>query len=111
MIKVKKPNYSWFWLPLGILFLVFLAFYIAYSSGYYEAKVNRKATITQEKINEFEKDVKDGKEIDIKDYVDNDYVDYSSPVSKLGTKIAAGIDTFMDGGVTDFFNFLGTMFT
>jgi hypothetical protein len=108
---MKKPNYSWFWLILGGFFLTFLAFYIAYSSGYYEAKVQKKATITQEKITEFEQDVKDGKEIDLKEYVNNDYIDYSSPVSKLGNKLASGIDMFMDGGVTDFFNFLGTMFT
>lgn len=39
---MKKPNYNWFWFPLGGLFLVFLAYYIAFASGYYEAKVTRK---------------------------------------------------------------------
>lgn len=42
------------------------------------------------------------KEIDIKDYISNDNVDYSSPMSRLGTTISSGIDTFMSGGVTDF---------
>src|SRR5574344_1228521 len=107
---MKKKNYNWFWLTLCGLFLVFLAYYIAYSSGYYEAKVNRKATITQEKLEEFEQDVKDNKEIDLKDYLDSDFVDYSSPVSKIGSNIAQGIDSVMDGGVTDFFNFLGQLF-
>ena len=110
-MQMKKPNYNWFWITLGALFLIFLAYYIAFASGYYEAKVTRKATITQEKLEEFEEDVKDGKDIDIKDYVNNDNVDYSSPMSKLGTKIASGVDSFMSGAVTDFFNFLGRMFT
>ena len=108
---MKKPNYNWFWISLGGLFLVFLAYYIAYASGYYEAKITRKATITQEKLEQFEEDVKDGKEIDINDYVENDSIDYSSPVSRLGNGISSGIDSLMGGGVTDFFNFLGKMFT
>lgn|SRR5574344_268144 len=108
---MKKSNYNWFWITLGGMFLIFLAYYIAYTSGYYEAKVTRKATITQEKLEQFEEDVKEGKEIDIKDYVQNDSIDYSSPVSRLGNNISSGIDSLMGGGVTDFFNFLGKLFT
>ena len=108
---MKKPNCRWFWILLSCSFLAFLAYYIAYSSGYYEAKVTRKATITEEKLQEFEDDVKEGKDVDLKDYVSNDSIDYSSPVSKLGNGIARGFDSFMSGGVTDFFNMLGELFT
>ena len=108
---MKKPNYNWFWFSLCFSFLVFLAYYIAFSSGYYEAKVTRKSTITEEKLEEFESDVKDGKEVDLKDYINNDFTDYSSPVSKLGNGLSSGIDAFMGGGVTDFFNMLGSLFT
>src|SRR5574344_1090369 len=107
---MKKQKYNWFWFILICSFVIFVAYYIAYSSGFYEAKVSRKTTITQEKLNEFENDVKNNDQIDIKDYVNNDYVDYSSPLSRLGGSISSGIDTFMDGGVTDFFTFLGTLF-
>lgn len=108
---MKKKNYNWFWIALGSLFLVFLAYYIAYASGYYEANVSRKATITQEKLEQFEEDVKDGKEIDVSDYVQSDSIDYSSPVSNLGNSISSGIDSLMGGGVSDFFDFLGKLFT
>ena len=106
----KKKN-KWFWFILSTLFLIFVAYTLAYESGYYEANISKKSHITEEKLQEFESDVKEGKEIDVKDYIDNDFVDYSSSMSKIGNKLASSIDSFMDSGLTDFFNFLGKLFT
>ena len=108
-MEKKKKNY--FLTLLSILFIIFVAYMVAYNSGYYEANISKKSKITEEKLQEFERDVKEGKEIDIKDYVENDYVDYSSSFSKLGNKLSSSIDTFMDSGLSDFFNFLGKLFT
>ncbi|MBR1416373.1 MAG: hypothetical protein IJ572_00955 [Bacilli bacterium] len=108
-MEKKKVNY--FWWIISALFLIFLAYTIAYESGYYEANISRKSKITEEKMEEFEQDVKDGKEIDIKDYVENDFVDYSSSMSKIGNKLASSIDSFMQGGLSDFFELLGKLFT
>ncbi len=107
-MEKKKKNYFWF--ILSTLFIIFVAYMVAYNSGYYEANMSRKSKITEEKLQEFEQDVKDGKEIDIKDYVENDFVDYSSSFSKLGNKFSSSIDTFMDSGLSDFFEFLGRLF-
>lgn len=107
-MEKKKNNY--FGLILGSLFIVFVAFIIAYNSGYYEANISRKSKITEEKLQEFEQDVKDGKEIDVKDYIENDYVDYSSSMSKLGNKLSSSIDSFMDSGLNDFFKLLEKLF-
>ena len=107
-MEKKKKNY--FFIVLFTLFIIFLAYILAYNSGYYEANISRKSKITEEKLQEFEQDVKDGKEIDIKNYVENDYVDYSSSLSKLGNKLSSSIDTFMDSGLSDFFEFLGKLF-
>ena len=107
-MEKKKKNYFWF--ILISLFLVFSAYMVAYNSGYYEANISRKSKITEEKLQEFEKDVHDGKEIDIKDYIENDYIDYSSSLSKLGNRLSSSIDTFMDSGLSDFFEFLGKLF-
>ena len=107
-MEKKKNNY--FGLILGSLFIVFVAFIIAYNSGYYEANISRKSKITEEKLQEFEQDVKDGKEIDVKNYIENDYVDYSSSMSKLGNKLSSSIDSFMDSGFNDFFKLLEKLF-
>ena len=44
---------------LLVFFLIFMALYIALESGYYDVKMGRKATITEEKLEEFENDVKE----------------------------------------------------
>lgn len=95
---------------LLVFFLIFMALYIALESGYYDIKMGRKATITEEKLQEFESDVKDGKEVDLKDYLTDDYVDYSSSVSRFGSKIGSSIDKLMDGGIDGFLNLLGSLF-
>ena len=106
----KKKNNNLFFQLLGISFLIFLALYIAELSGYYESQGTKKSVITQEKLEEFEEDVASGKEINIKDYITKEYVDYSSPVSRMGNKISNGLDKFMDGGVSDFFKVIGNLF-
>lgn len=95
---------------LLVFFLIFMALYIALESGYYDIKMGRKATITEEKLQEFESDVKDGKEVDLKDYLTDDYVDYSSSVSRFGSKIGSSLDKLMDGGIDGFLNLLGSLF-
>ena len=54
---------------LLVFFLIFMALYIALESGYYDVKMGRKATITEEKLEEFENDVNEGKRVDLKDYL------------------------------------------
>ena len=108
-LEKKKKNY--FFIILFSLFIIFLAYILAYNSGYYEANISRKSKITEEKLQEFEQDVKDGKEIDIKEYIDKDTIDYSSKVSKIGSDLSQGVDKFMEGGLSDFFEFLGRLFT
>ena len=108
-MEKKKRNY--FLIILSVLFIVYAAYMVAYNSGYYEANISRKSKITEEKLQEFENDVKEGKEIDIKDYIENDFVDYSSSLSKIGNRLSSSIDTFMESGLKDFFDLLGKMFT
>lgn len=108
-MEKKKKNY--FLIILSVLFIVYTAYMVAYNSGYYEANISRKSKITEEKLQEFENDVKEGKEIDIKNYVESDFVDYSSLLSKLGNKFSSSIDTFMETGLSSFFDLLGKLFT
>ena len=59
MISYKKLYRIFVW----ILFLSFMVLYVAQKGGYYEDLNNKKATLTQEKIKQFEEDVKNGEEI------------------------------------------------
>lgn len=80
MITYRKIFHIFIW----FLFLSFLVLYFAQSSGYYENLNNKKVSLTEEKIKEFEEDVKNGKEINVENYVVNIRKDYRNKVSSFG---------------------------
>ena len=94
-MKKKNNNSNLFWWILGILFIIYIGYLMALESGYYQSKVAQKTLLTEEKIEEFEQDIKEGKELDIKDYVIDDYKDYSSPLSKAGQQISLGVEILL----------------
>lgn len=107
---MKKNNKSPFYYVFMFLVIVFVALYIALESGYYENKVSKKVAITESAITEFENDVKEGNEIDIKEYLEDDYIDYSSGASRMGIKVSGKIENFMTSGIEKFFKLLGKLF-
>ncbi len=80
MISYKKL----FHIFVFILFISFLVLYFSSANGYYEDINNKKTSLTEEKIKEFEKDVKAGKKIDVDNYIVNIKKDYSNFVSDFG---------------------------
>ena len=109
-IKKKSPN-RYLWRSLVILFVVFIALYIAMESGYYTSNLGRKVELTQEQILQFEQDIKDGKEIDVNDYLKNEYKDFSSRTSKLGMNLSNSTEKFMTRGISEIFKILGSLFS
>ncbi len=107
----KKKKNNWFLKLIGVLFVIYLSLTIAINTGYYEAKVNEKTIITEENMKKFEEDVKNGKEIDINDYIGETVKDYSSNTSKAGIKLAKVVEKFMAEGITDMVDILKKLFT
>lgn len=91
------------------LVLVFLILFFSSSGGYYEYELNKKSNLTEEAIKKFEQDVRDGKEIDINDYVVKEKKDYSNTFSKLGLKLSSKIGTIFKEGVKLIFNSVGNL--
>ena len=108
MKKNKKSKY--FFRILFCFFLVFVALLIAYESGYYETRMGNKAVLTKEAMEKFEEDVANGEVVDIKDYLEDDSVDYSTGVTKIGNKITNGISEVMTKGLTGLFDALKGLF-
>ena len=106
----SKKKTNWFLKILLVLFLLYSSLLIAIESGYYEAKLNQKTTLTDEAIKRFEKDVKDGKDVTLTDYVE-EQVDYSSNASKLGQVISRGTEKFMGDGINGIANVLKLLFS
>ena len=70
-------------LVLLITVIIFISSYLIASSGYYEYTMQQKTIITNEKIKEFENDVKNNEDIDIKEYLKKEEVDYSNKFTTL----------------------------
>ena len=95
---------------LSILFVIFMALFIANMSGYYESKIRDRVTITEEGIKEFEEKVQNGEEIDITSFLNTDREDYSSSMSNLGDNVTSGIETVVSTGMNIVADILKSLF-
>lgn len=89
--------------------IVFLVVYFSSSNGYYQYELNKKTNLTQEAIQRFEQDVKDGKEIDINNYLVNEKKDYSNNFSNAGLKLSNNIKKIFSEGVKFLFDSIGNL--
>lgn len=108
-MKKKKKN------PLLIitiiLFGVYVALYFMASAGYYEYKEYNKMVVTEEAMKQFEKDISEGKDISINNYITTEYKDYSNKVSDLGLKTGNMVEKFMTEGLGGFFKVVSKLVT
>ena len=50
-------------------------------------------------MSKFESDISKGKDVSINDYIENEFVDYSNPLTKMGSKINRFVESFMNKGI------------
>ncbi len=91
------------------LFLAFTVLYLSEGAGYFECEQHRNMVLTNDKIKEFEEDVKNGKNIDIENYVETKAKDYSNSVSNFGLDLSDFVNDVVTEGLNSFFKFLGDM--
>lgn len=108
MIKKKKVNI--FLKILGCLFVLFMALFIANMSGYYEGKIRKQVSVTEEGIKAFEEAIKNGEDINITSFLNNDRIDYSSNMSNLGDNLTYGLENFVSKGMGFVVNILKSLF-
>ena len=70
---------------LIVLFLLFLGLYFSSNAGY-QAKY--KKNLTEQEIRNFEEDLNNGVNIDIKEYTNANNKNFSNPVSRTTLKIS-----------------------
>ena len=73
-----------------ILFILFISLYIGQATGYYKYN-NKKNILTKGAIKKFEKDVKNGKKVDMKNYLEEEK-NYSNSFSKIGLATSKAIE-------------------
>lgn len=71
-----------------LLFISYITIYIFSVSGYYEYNNYQKMTLTKEQIKQFEDDVKNGKEIDIEDYLKKEDIKYNNKIANTGKGVS-----------------------
>ena len=101
MEEKKKKNI--FLRILLFLFIIYFSLYLMDNLGYYNV-YSRNTILTEEMIVEFENDVKNGKDIDIKEYT-KDNSDYINSYSRLGYVVSSTIDKFFNDGLDEFVDF------
>ena len=109
MEKKKKPN--WFLRGLCLLFILYLSLTVAMETGYYESKLNEKTVLTDENIKRFEEDVRNGKAVDINDYVTEKTKDFSNNTTKTGVFVSSVVEDFMSEGISKAVDIFKKLFT
>lgn len=89
-----------------ILFILFIALYLGQATGYYEYESNKKWALTNSAIKRYEQDLKQGKEIEAKNYLQEEK-NYSNSATKLGFYTSELIEKSFNLIVRSIFNQIG----
>ena len=81
-----------------IIIIIFLCLYFSYQNGYYERIIRDKITLTNVRIEEFEQDIKDGKDVTIEDYLDEE-IDYSTKMGNASLKVGEKLENIINEGI------------
>ena len=90
------------------MFLIFLTLYVSQASGYYEYEISKKADFTEEQIKKFEQDIKDGKNIDIEEYMSNTSKNYQNKLSSSALSLSETISKYTKMGIEKVFSIIGS---
>ena len=82
---------KWFYIFMSLLFIIFLIIFFSCKTNYVEYKNYSKVKVTNEKIKQFEKDISEGKNVNINDYIENETKDYSNNITKTGDFISKNL--------------------
>lgn len=92
-----------------LLFFSFVVIYLLELTGYYEYQNHKKTVLTEQQIKRFEKDVADGKEININEYLIINETKYNNILSKFTSKLSSGISNIVQSGVESTFKVLSKL--
>lgn len=102
-------NKSLIKLLLLIIVIAFISSYLVASSGYYEYTMQQRTIITNEKIKEFEQDIKNNEDIDLKEYFVEEELDYSNKFTTLVYNISESSSELTKKIIKKLFQKLGSM--
>ena len=109
MVRIidKKKLVKGFFL---IFFFAFIVSYIIERSGYYEYNLERRTVLTSESIKRFEKDIEEGRDVTLEDYVVPTSKDYTSGLTKNTNKVSISVNKVLKKGIESVLKVLGNFF-
>ena len=107
---MKNSHTAWlvFKRILTFLFIVFMILYFQVETGIV-SEARTKAIITQENLEKFEEDVKNGEYIDIKNYTEDNRVNTQNIISNAGYYISNKTSSFVGNELSNIFKFFGKL--
>ena len=106
---MKKKKGSWFFRILIVLFIMYIALFMASQTGYYDKKVRDKTIMTEQQIKKFEDDVANNKTMDIASYLPKT-PDYSNFLTKSANKIENKLEKILNNEAPNVWNFIKSLF-
>lgn len=100
-------NKKIFKLVFVLLFMFFIIAYVIEETGYYEYKLQNKTILTNEAMTQFEKDLKEGKDVTMEDYVVSTEKDYTSALTRGTNKVSIKVNKVLKKGIEGIFKVLG----
>ncbi len=89
-----------------ILLILFLTLYTSQATGYYNYEQHKKMVLTEEKMKQFEKDIKEGKNLSLENYLENPIKNNQNKISRFGYQISYNIGHYTKLGIRKTFGFL-----
>ena len=83
---------------------LFICMYVVTTGSYYEYQLRNKADLTEEAIRKFEMDVKEGKNVDIDDYLDHTEKDLNNIMSNFNKSISNKISDAVGNSIKYLFD-------
>ena len=105
---MKKKKYNAFKVVFLIFVFIYLVMFFSSYTGYYEYNNYKKTRLTNEQIKKFEKDIKDGKELDLEEYLVVNKYSYKTRLSTLTIKLSEGISSIVTYGVKCTFKYISS---
>lgn len=84
-----------FKLLIFTIVVIFFCTYFIEKTGYYEYKLQNKKILTEQEMTKFEKDVKEGKDVSLEDYLTNTNIDYSNNLTKTTSNISIKLNKYL----------------
>lgn len=91
-------------LTIEVIIILFIFSYVIEKSGYYEYNLQSKKNMTEKEIKKFEEDIKNGKDIDMKDYLSDTTIDYTNNLTKTTSNLSLNLNRYLIKAISNSIN-------